>query len=187
MAAPNRAVYLDFTTYLQHEQDAEIRHELIAGGCVAMAGATENHAKIAGNVFAHVWRHLRDSPCTVYATDMKLKAGPDCYYPDVFVTCADTDNDVLVKEQPVLIVEVLSDSTESLDKGRKLVNYLNLPSLQEYVLISQGSIELLFYRNTATGWELEIVRGGGAAHFASLGLDVAVADLYAKVTFVIAD
>ena len=173
--------HLNFSEYLSLETASNSRHELIAGEWRAMAGATEAHVKISGNVFAALWQHLRDSPCSVYASDMKLKAGPDCYYPDVFVSCAPEDNDPLVKKSPLLIVEVLSDSTESLDKGRKLVSYLNLPSLREYALISQDQMEVMVYHNTPAGWDLEIIRQSGEIAFSSIGLRLPVSSLYAKV------
>lgn len=167
--------------YLLLEEKAETKHELVNGEIYAMAGARENHVKITGNVFRNIANHLIESSCDVYSNDMKLMAGFDCYYPDVFVKCDPDDNDELVKEKPLLIVEVLSDSTENFDRGNKLQNYLKMPTLQEYVLVAQKKIEVWIYRRAEKKWELEILKEDDVLHLVSIELDIPVKDLYAKV------
>ncbi len=114
---------------------------------------------------------------------MKLSAGFDCYYPDVFVKCDPDDNDELVKEKPILIAEVLSESTKNFDRGNNLQNYLRIPTLQEYVLVSQKEIEVWIYRRTGKKWEMEILKDHDELHFISIDLKIPVRDLYAKVSF----
>lgn len=169
--------------YLLLEERSAAKHELVSGEIYAMASAKENHVKITGNILRNIANYLLESSCDVYSSDMKLSAGFDCYYPDVFVKCDPDDNDELVKEKPVLIVEVLSETTKNFDRGNKLENYLKISTLKEYVLVSQEEIEVWIYRRTGTKWEMEILKDNDELHFISIDLKVPVKDLYAKVLF----
>ena len=182
MGLPQRKLFTK-DEYLLLEEKADTKHELVNGEIYAMAGAKENHVKITGNIFRNIANHLLESPCDVYSSDMKLSAGFDCYYPDVFVKCDPDDNDELVKEKPILIVEVLSESTKHFDRGDKLQNYLRIPSLQEYVLVSQKEIEIWIYRRRGKKWEMEILKDNDELHFHSVDLTIPVGDLYVKVLF----
>lgn len=182
MGLPQRKLFTK-DEYLLLEEKADKKHELVNGEIYAMAGAKENHVKITGNIFRNIANHLLESPCDVYSSDMKLSAGFDCYYPDVFVKCDPDDNDELVKEKPILIVEVLSESTKHFDRGDKLQNYLRIPSLQEYVLVSQKEIEIWIYRRRGKKWEMEILKDNDELHFTSIDLKIPVGDLYVKVLF----
>ncbi|MCP4104622.1 MAG: Uma2 family endonuclease [Desulfobacteraceae bacterium] len=167
--------------YLLLEENSATKNELVSGEIYSMAGAKKNHVKITGNISYNLMRHLLNSPCEVYSTDMKLRAGFDCYYPDVFVTCEPEDDD-LVLEKPILIVEVLSGSTESFDKGIKMQNYFQIPTLQEYLLVSQDKIEVWIYRRTRKKWKLEILKSGDdELRLTSVGLTIPVKNFYAKV------
>ncbi len=182
MGLPQRKLFTK-DEYLLLEEAAETKHELVGGEIYAMAGAKENHVKITGNIFRNIANHLVESPCDVYSSDMKLSAGFDCYYPDVFIKCDPDDNNELVKEKPILIIEVLSDSTKNIDRGIKLQNYLKIPTLQEYVLVSQKEIEVWIYRRTGKKWEMEILKDDDELHFTSIDLKIPVKDFYAKVIF----
>lgn len=182
MGLPKRKLFTK-DEYLLLEERAETKHELVSGEIYAMAGAKENHVKITGNIFRNIANHLLESSCDVYSSDMKLSAGFDCYYPDVFVKCDPDDNDELVKEKPILIVEVLSESTKNFDRGNKLENYLKIPTLKEYVLVRQKEIEVWIYRRTGRKWEMEILKNNDELHFISIDLKIPVKDLYAKVLF----
>ena len=128
--------------YLNLEQDAEIRHEYVAGQIYAMASASEAHNLIVGNIFALLRPHLRGSSCRSFVSDMKVKVKMQqadiFYYPDLLVTCDPNDNEKYFKTNPNLIVEVLSDSTQTTDRREKRINYQTIDSLQEYVLVSQN-------------------------------------------------
>jgi Uma2 family endonuclease len=182
MGLPKKKLFT-IDEYLLLEEKSDAKHELVDGEIYAMAGAKENHVKITGNIFRNIANHLLESPCDVYSSDMKLSAGFDCYYPDVFVKCDPDDNDPLVKEKPVLIVEVLSESTKNFDRGNKLENYLKISTLKEYVLVSQKEIEIWIYRRTGEKWEMEILKENHELHFTSIDLKIPVIDLYAKVVF----
>lgn len=128
--------------YLEMERNSEVKHEYYDGEIFAMAGASERHNLIVANVIGELRNKLKKSPCRVYPSDMRLKieeAGLYTY-PDVMVICDKTEftdnrNDTVVN--PEVIIEVLSDSTENYDRGKKFGNYRRLASLKEYVLISQ--------------------------------------------------
>ena len=101
------------------------------------------------------------------------------YYPDVLVTCDESDDDTYVKRKPRLILEVLSDSTEAIDRGEKLRNYLKLTSLQGYVLVSQNEPRLEMFRREENGWRYEVKEAGEALTLPCLGLTLNVDELYA--------
>ncbi len=113
--------------YLKLEQDVEVRHEYVAGQIYAMAGASEAHNLIVTNLIAILRPHLRGSSCRTFVSDMKVKVKTQqadiFYYPDLLVTCDSNDNKKYFKTNPNLIVEVLSDSTETTDRREKRINY----------------------------------------------------------------
>ena len=145
--------------YLQLEAASDIKHEYLDGEIYAMAGATDTHVTIAGNIFALLLAHLRGSDCRVYISDMKvsIEAKNRFFYPDVMVTCDTQDREnSTYKQFPRLIIEVLSDSTEAFDRGDKFADYQSLPSLQEYVLINTRKARIECFRRTDEGlWLLQ--------------------------------
>jgi Uma2 family endonuclease len=172
--------------YLTLERDAEIRHEYIAGQIFAMAGTSEEHNLIAGNIYNALRSHLRGSSCRAFFSDIKVKVklptADIFYYPDVLVTCDSNDNDKYFKTSLNLIIEVLSDSTETIDKREKRINYQTLESLQEYVLVSQDKIQVEVYRKDNNGnWTIESLGKGDRLQLNSVGLTLTMADLYEDV------
>jgi len=140
--------------YINEELISDIRHEYYDGQVVAMAGAGEKHNIIAGNIFASLRQKSRGTPCRAFITDMKLYLASlnRYYYPDIMLTCNPDDNQEYYKEQPCLLIEVLSPSTEGIDRREKLHAYQQIPSLQEYVLISQDKQTIELYRRTYDHW-----------------------------------
>jgi Uma2 family endonuclease len=137
--------------YLHLEADSPIKHEYIDGDVFAMAGASDVHVTIAGNLFALLRSHVRGTDCRVYIADMKarLEARNCFYYPDVMVTCDPRDADTSTyKRFPKLIVEVLSESTEAFDRGDKFTDYQSLDSLEEYVIINTRHQRVECFRRT---------------------------------------
>ncbi|HBA66025.1 MAG TPA: hypothetical protein DCZ48_07580 [Methylococcaceae bacterium] len=169
--------------YLEGERNGRIRHELIDGIAYAMTGASDKHNKISGNVFAELRNVLkqRQSPCTAYINDMKVKAQNDFYYPDVMVVCDQEDLELdYYKTQPVIIVEVLSPGTRRIDKTLKRQAYLSLESLQEYVLIEQDKAEIEVFTRQS-GWQAAYYYLGDTIHFESIDVNIAVEDIYYQV------
>jgi len=153
-----RKPVFDADAYLAWEAEQAEKHEYIDGEVLAMAGASIAHVKITLNLVVALRSHLRGSPCSVLASDAKLRVEADnaFFYPDVFVTCSAADRaQPQVQSEPCLIAEVLSPSTAAYDRGEKFAAYRKLPSLQEYVLIDSERMAVeVFRRNTAGHWEL---------------------------------
>jgi Uma2 family endonuclease len=134
--------YLSPEEYLALERKAEGKSEYVEGVMYAMAGGSERHNLIAANVIIAIGVQLRNRPCRVYPSDLKVRVpnSKRFFYPDVSVVCgesrfADDERDVILN--PVLVVEVLSESTAAYDRGKKFLSYQQIESLQEYLLISQ--------------------------------------------------
>ena len=170
--------------YLKHEQSSPDKHEYVAGEVFAMAGASKRHGTLALNAAISLRQHLRGKACGVWMADMKVRVRVDSayYYPDVVVTCdqadlgADAPKDFL--EAPKLVVEVLSESTEPVDRREKLLSYRRLPCLEEYVLIDQNRPWVEVFRRTPAGWTQDIYEAGEVARLDSVGLILPMADLY---------
>ena len=166
--------------YLQNELSSNIKHELIAGQIEAMAGASKNHERIAGNIYAEFNHHLKNSPCEPFASDIKVKAGGNFFYPDVMVVCDDKTEDKHYTEYPVIIIEVLSQSTYQKDRTTKRFAYLNLPSLLEYVLVEQDFVDIEVLRKN-DDWKSKHYFLSDAINFESIDLIVSVEDIYHRV------
>ena len=145
--------------YLAWEEQQAFRHEYVNGVIYAMTGGTLPHNSIALSLASLIKRHLRGKGCRVFMNDVKVQVsrkGP-YFYPDIVVTCDDRDlksKDLI--SHPVLIIEVLSPSTATYDRGKKFRHYMKLNSLQEYVLISADTLGIECYRiNENQRWELE--------------------------------
>jgi len=176
--------------YLLGEQASEIRYEYIDGEVYAMAGGSDAHARISGNVFFLLKTHLRGSGCSIYLGEMKAQIDDSKYfYPDVMVTChLDDLKSNYTKRHPKLIIEVLSSSTEGYDRGKKFEYYRQLASLEEYVLIAQSEYHVdIFRKNVQQRWELFSFSGQQAqVYFASLDYSIVMNELYEEVDFTLA-
>ncbi len=151
--------------YLESERSSTIKHEFFHGRIYAMTGAKESHHLIAANTLASLHSQLRQKPCRVYPSDMRIKVlhtGLNTY-PDIVVICGqpqftDEVRDTIVN--PTVIVEVLSSSTERYDRGMKFQNYRTIDTLQDYILISQDHHHIECYTRKESGlWLLQDVDG----------------------------
>ncbi|MGD1950434.1 MAG: Uma2 family endonuclease [Leptolyngbyaceae cyanobacterium] len=151
--------YLSVDDYLRLEAKSPIKHEYIDGKAYAMAGASDSHVTIAGNLFAALRSHIRGTGCRLYISDMKanVEVRNRFFYPDVMVTCNPRDQETdTYKRFPKLIVEVLSKSTEAFDRGDKFLASQALESLQEYVLINTRHQRVEIFRRSDSGlWVLQ--------------------------------
>jgi Uma2 family endonuclease len=174
--------------YLQLEQTSEIRHEYFGGQVFAMSGGSKQHNIISGNIYSGLRSHLRGGSCNVFMADMKVRielANQNkniFYYPDVIVSCDSQDKERFFLNYPCLIIEVLSPSTELIDKREKLVNYRTLESLQEYVLVSQDEIKVEVYRQDNQGnWLMQTLGKDDELRLDSISLILTMADIYEDV------
>lgn len=173
-------VFVSEADYLTSEAESPIKHEYIAGQVYAMAGAGYNHNCISANVLRKFGNHLEGTPCATFMADLKVRIGQDYVYPDVLVDCSKMSGSDDVSTSPVIIVEVLSRSTRKTDTTTKLLRYINLPSVQEYVMIEPDivSVQVLRRKNQ---WLSEYYFLGDAVTFESIGLSLKVEDIYDRV------
>ena len=186
MSLPAPQPFFDAQAYLAWEAEQSTKHEYHDGEVFAMAGASDAHVTVAGNVYMALRNHLRGSPCSVFISDMKLRVEEDnaFFYPDVFVTCAESDRGQShSKSAPVLVVEVLSPATSAYDRGAKFAAYRKLPTLREYALIDPERLSPDLFRREGDSkrWVLHPIEAGGHVEWASVGLQVPLEALYEDV------
>lgn len=186
VASPN-SNYISPEGYLKAEENSPIKHEYRYGEVYAMAGASNTHVVIAGNMFAMLRNHLRPRGCQAYISDTKahIELLDIYYYPDVIVSCDQRDREFEnFLRYPCLIIEVLSSSTEAFDRGDKFADYRQIESLQEYVLVSQNRQNVeCFRRNPEGQWVLYPYTQGDEVHLASVDFRCAIANVYEDVNF----
>ena len=173
-------VYWSEEDYLASEQVSDVKREYIDGQVYAMAGASYNHNCVSANMLGELRNHLKGTPCTTFMADIKVKLGRDYVYPDVLVDCGKMRGDDLFASSPVIIVEVLSRSTRKTDMTTKLIRYINLPSLQEYVLI-EADMVLVQVMRRSKGWMPEYFFLGDDVYFESIDLSLPVEAIYDRV------
>jgi Uma2 family endonuclease len=177
--------FLSVEDYLEGELQSEIRHEYIGGSVYAMAGTSDAHNLIAGNFFAALHFHLRGGACRVFMSELKIRlliANQDIfYYPDVMVTCDPRDTERYFKQFPKVLIEVLSESTERIDRREKFLSYTGIETLEEYVLAEQDKMEVTIFRR-ANQWKPEIFRAPEQTmQLASLDLSLPLHSIYEGV------
>ena len=173
--------------YLESEKTAEFKHEYLQGEIWAMAGASDNHVTIAGNLLVLLKQKLKGTPCRSYISDMKVKVelANAFFYPDVFVSCDQRDKEQnFYKEHPLFITEILSPSTEAYDRGDKFKYYQQLPSLQEYWLIDAQKMSVdCFTRTDDNVWTLHSYSSPHEqANIAALKIKIQLDELYADTS-----
>ncbi|NJK60941.1 MAG: Uma2 family endonuclease [Oscillatoriales cyanobacterium SM2_1_8] len=176
------------TAYFDHEVTAETRSEYIHGEMIPMAGGTLTHNTIITNLLVLVYMALRDLPYHVFVTDQRLWI-PDrqmLTYPDILVTpepplLMEGRNDTVTN--PILIAEVLSESTEAHDRGEKFAAYRTIPTLQAYLLISQTAVKVEGFHKEGDRWIFQDYPPEGAIALPDLSLELAIADIYRRVDF----
>lgn len=172
--------------YLRLEAHSSVRHEYVSGEMFAMTGGTLRHNTIAGNLLVALKSRLRDGPCRVYMNDVRVRVEKtrSYYYPDLLVVCATgagpVDLSAVTVEDPVLVVEVLSQGTEAIDRREKLLAYRQLPSLSEYVLVSQDEPRVEIHRRRGDiGWEKVEHSAGETVKLRSVDLSIGMSEIYA--------
>jgi Uma2 family endonuclease len=174
--------------YLRREREATERSEYLEGEILAMAGASLRHNAIVASLTARLYAPLRERGCGVYSSDMRVQVAESFLYPDVVIVCGqpilfDAAQDAITN--PTVIVEVLSESTERLDRGRKSWAYRRLPSLQDYVLVSQEEPRVEHWRRGPDGaWLVSDIDGLQATlKLVSIGAELPLAEIYEQVSF----
>ncbi len=179
--------YLTPEEYLAFERKATTKHEYLNGQIVAMSGASFAHNFITVNIATHLNIQLMDGECRVATSDMRVKVTEiDSYfYPDVVVVCGeplaeDDTFDTLLN--PTLIVEILSPTTETYDRGEKFEHYQQIASLKDYILISQDKVHIEHYCRQETGWlQTEFAELEDVLSLRSIDCELRLQDVYRRV------
>lgn len=170
--------------YLAAEAAGDQKHEFLAGEVFAMAGGTPEHSALAAAVIGELRAALRGKPCRVFSSDLRVRVeATDLFtYPDASVVCGELQTSALDRNaivNPVVLVEILSESTEAYDRGAKAAHYRLIPSLREYVLVNQLEPRIEVYRRNEHGrFELFEARRGEQIELASVGAVLDVAAIY---------
>lgn len=186
MTDPARKLSYTFAEYLERERASQTKHEFLNGAIFDMAGGTLEHGRLAVRVGSALLAQLRGRPCEAYSSDVLVRvlATGLATYPDLSVVCGRIERDpedANVVTNPIVLVEVLSDSTEAYDRGEKFAHYRRIPSLREYVLVSQHQPRIeVFRRNDDGGWTLYEAAGSESAKLVSIGCELSVDEVYAN-------
>jgi Uma2 family endonuclease len=176
--------------YFDLAEASEEKLEFRDGEILMMAGGTESHSLITANVVGELRARLKASPCRAYDSNLRVRARANrrYTYPDALVVCGERqfdprDKKKLTVTNPTLIVEVLSDTTERIDRGEKFLAYIRAESLKEYVLVDQDAARLQTYFRQPDGtWSFAFFEGRDAvARLRSLEIDLPLSEVYTKV------
>jgi Uma2 family endonuclease len=182
MVAPSR--HYTFEDYLSVEEMSAVRHEFLNGEIFAMAGGTPEHAALSAAVVLVLGRRLEGRPCRTYSADLRIRvvATGLATYADAAVICGDPIRDPASPTHvtnPIVIAEVLSQSTEAYDRGEKREHYQQIASLREYVLVAQDKREIEVYARAAGGiWQRSVHRAAQTVNVPSIGIEFTVDELY---------
>ncbi len=178
--------------YLALDREADHKSEYFDGELFAMAGASPEHVLIVSNIVAELQSALRDKPCVIFSTDLRLRISSTGHYayPDVAVACgelefADDHRDTLVN--PVVIFEVLSESTQDYDRGSKFAHYRTIKSLMHYVLVAQDKphVEYFTRESVEDPWVLwETDRQEDSIPLGVIDCNLTVGSLYRKLELI---
>jgi Uma2 family endonuclease len=168
-----------FDAFLEFEDHSEKRHEFVDGNLFVMAGGTDRHDHVGGGLYARLFLLASTGRFRVYKDVIVKTPDETGYYPDVFVLIDPSSDTPRVKRRPCVIVEVLSQSTEAIDRGEKLHNYRTIPSLEQYVLLSQNEPLADVYSRQSDGtWRHDILEQGAVLRFSSIDFSIDLAALY---------
>ncbi|WP_437987240.1 Uma2 family endonuclease [Sorangium sp. So ce117] len=184
MNEPARRIVGTYAEYLEQERASPTKHEFLNGEIFAMVGGTPEHARLCASVGAELRAQLRGRPCAVYSSDLRVRVQATglSTYADVSVVCGRLECDIEDKDaalNPIVLVEVLTESSEAYDRGQKFANYRRIPSLREYVLVTRHEQRIeVFHRNEDDSWTLREARAGEGAHLEAIGCVLSVDEVY---------
>lgn len=186
MGLPKFKTKINAEDYLKSEKLSPIKHEFVEGEVFAKAGSSDNHNFIAGDIYAALLLHLRSSICQPFFGDIKVRVRQDVYYyPDVLVSCEQNPENSHFRNNPILIIEVISKSTERIDRMEKVFAYQQLPSLREYAVIDQYRMEFQVHRRQENGGWITYFfnESDDIVEFTSVDLTIPLPEIYRCVTF----
>ena len=179
--------------YLELERKADFKSEYYNGEIFAMAGATLIHNKIVSNLIFLFNQFLKDKPCDVYPSDLRLQVEKSGLYtyPDITIVCGKTellDNKFDTLKNPTVLIEVLSDSTEKYDRGQKFSFYREIPSLKEYILVSSKTMKIEKFKRLEDGNYLYIESNEHQPFpIDSIDMNLNLEDVYNKIDWTLVE
>jgi len=185
MNEPAHKLTLTFAKFLEQERASDTRHELVNGEIFAMAGGTIEHGRLTSNVTILLGAQLRGRPCSAFSSDVLIRvlATGLASYPDLSVVCGKLERDPEDANtiiNPTVLVEVLSDSTEAYDRGEKFAHCRRIPSLKEYVLVSQHEPRIEVFRRGDDGiWSLHEAGATERVKLEAIACELSVDEVYA--------
>lgn len=192
MSANPNTTKMTVDEYLEFERDSEIRHEFIDGEIYAMAGASPSHNRIVLNLSVSMFDHVDSNGCEMFGENQRLalekSTDRDYLYPDTSVVCDApefTDDNPKALKNPILIIEVLSPSSQKFDSDEKFTLYRQMDTFREYVLVWQDKAKIAcYYLNDNNIWEFSDATGlESTILFKSIDCTLSLADVYRRVTF----
>lgn len=181
MAETSRRTHYSYAEYLALEDESLLRHEYLDGEIYAMSGGTPEHAALISEMFSILLRHV-PGYCRVFTSDLRLRTPTGLTtYPDLTIVCRTIQrapDDHLAVANPLLLVEVTSDSTEDYDRGVKLRHYKSFPSLEEILIVSHRERRITVHRRDGERWIAEEAVSGGSLSLNTIDGVIAVDDIY---------
>ncbi|MDF2771764.1 MAG: hypothetical protein K0S86_1258 [Geminicoccaceae bacterium] len=168
--------------YFVFEEASATRHEFVHGQVHAMSGVTRRHSRITMNIAAQVWIAARGGPCRVHRGEVKVQTNGVIYYPDVMTACGAEPRDLRVEDAPAVVVEVLSPSTERIDRGEKLLVYREIPSLRAYLIVDRDRrLVEHYWRDPGGEWQHEVIANTGRIEIPEPRLNLSLDAIYEGV------
>lgn len=181
---PNAAEQrMSLDEFLVWERAQPVRYEYAGGVATMMTGGSAAHATIAANFLVALRQALRGSGCRPFGSDMKIIANGTIRYPDVSVTCRPIDDRDDTVPDPVLVVEVISPSTEREDRGRKKFDYFATPSIRHYAIVEQEARRIDLYTRTGEHWTDVVIEGSAVLKLTGLGIEISLDAIYEDTDF----
>lgn len=182
MPAPAHTIHYTYAEYLALEASSNVKHEFLGGQIYAMAGGTPEHAAIAAAIIGLLFPQLRRSACRAYDADLRVRTPSGLTtYPDITVICGPTerdDEDQQAVTNPVIVIEVLSRSTEEYDRGDKLEHYKSVPSLRQVLLVSHRDRSIEVWTRAEEGRWSRTLAGESEVAELSIGARLGVREIY---------
>jgi Uma2 family endonuclease len=175
-----------YSEYLAHEEASNVKHEYLDGEIYAMAGGSPEHASLAVAIASSLRSQLEGKPCRVFSSDPRIRVAATglATYPDVSVVCGPLEREKESKEtilNPTVLVEVLSSGTERYDRGEKFEHYKRIPTLHQYVLVSQNEPLVEVWDRRVESWSKREGRSGDRVALPSIDCELVVDELYRGV------
>lgn len=190
--APKYFPKMSPSEFLEWERKEEFKHEYVDGEVLAMSGASINHNRVSSNIHGRIWNFLQDKPCEIFSADLRIavKAKNSFFYPDVIIAYEelefDEDSIKDTVKNPTVIFEVLSTSTENYDMGKKMMFYMQIESLKQYIMVDSKKfhISVITRRNEERTWKFDEFTGIDEKIFIeSINFEISLFDLYKGVKF----